>query len=184
MEQTQPELIITNEIAAVVAETEPAQAAALCDEILKAKRVFVGGAGRSLLMMKAFAMRLMHIGLASYVVGETNTPGIGPGDLLIVGTGSGSTRTTLSLVNSATSHGARTAALTASPEGDIPRACDLVLQLHCIPCRRLDGSGTHQPMGSLFEQCLLITCDGLVMRLAAALNATEEQMRTRHTKLE
>jgi 6-phospho-3-hexuloisomerase len=180
----QPELTITDEIAAVVAATDPSQTAALCDEMLKAKRVFVGGAGRSLLMMKAFAMRLMHIGISSHVVGETITPAIVPGDLLIVGTGSGSTRTTLSIVSAAATRGARTAALTASPDGDIPRECDLVLHLRCALSRQLDGTGTRQPPGSLFEQCLLVTCDGIIMRLMVTMGTTEEQMRARHTKLE
>ncbi len=44
------------------------------DELLSAKRIYVMGAGRSGLIAKAFAMRLMHLGMHSYVVGETITP--------------------------------------------------------------------------------------------------------------
>jgi len=135
-------------------------------------------------MMKAFAMRLMHIGISSHVVGETITPAIVPGDLLIVGTGSGHTRTTLSIVQAATTRGARTAALTASPDSDIPHVCDLVVHLRCPLSRQPGNGGTHQPPGSLFEQCLLVAADGLIMRLMAELGTTEEQMRARHTKLE
>ncbi|MDD1665656.1 MAG: SIS domain-containing protein, partial [Methanomicrobiales archaeon] len=46
----------------------------LIREILNAKRVYIMGAGRSGLVARAFAMRLMHLGLISYVVGETVTP--------------------------------------------------------------------------------------------------------------
>ena len=62
-------------------------------KIKEHKRIFVYGTGRSGLMLKAFAMRLMQIGLNSYVVGETTTPSVQEGDLLIVASASGETGT-------------------------------------------------------------------------------------------
>lgn len=53
-------------------------------ELLSAKRVYVIGAGRSGLVAKAFAMRLMHLGLKAYVVGETITPAMNVGDVMVV----------------------------------------------------------------------------------------------------
>ncbi|NLO77568.1 MAG: 6-phospho-3-hexuloisomerase, partial [Methanomicrobiales archaeon] len=44
------------------------------DELVGAERIYVMGAGRSGLVAKGFAMRLMHLGMHSYVVGETITP--------------------------------------------------------------------------------------------------------------
>ena len=44
--------------------------------IINSKNIFVTGAGRSGLAAKAFAMRLMHLGLSAYVVGETISPAI------------------------------------------------------------------------------------------------------------
>lgn len=49
----------------------------LIASVVEADRVFVAGAGRSLLMVKAFAMRLMHIGKPVYAVRETVTPAAG-----------------------------------------------------------------------------------------------------------
>ena len=60
----------------------------LIEAIEGAKRIFVGGAGRSLLSMKGFAMRLMQTEHETYLVGEVTTPAIHEGDLLIVGSGS------------------------------------------------------------------------------------------------
>ena len=54
------------------------------DQIQKAKRVFVAGAGRSGFVARAFSNRLMHLGLAVYFVGEPTTPAIQAGDLLII----------------------------------------------------------------------------------------------------
>ncbi|MGS0523866.1 SIS domain-containing protein [Zobellia nedashkovskayae] len=42
-------------------------------------------------MMKAAAMRFMHLGYKVHVVGETTSPAIRKGDVLIAGSGSGTT---------------------------------------------------------------------------------------------
>lgn len=63
-----------------------------------ANEVFCAGAGRSGFEIKGFAMRLMHMGMKSYVVGETCTPNIDDTGVLVICSGSGSTK---SLVNHA-----------------------------------------------------------------------------------
>ena len=64
--------------------------------ILSSNNIFVTGAGRSGLAAKAFAMRLMHLGLISYVVGETISPAIYEGDCILAISGSGETNTVVS----------------------------------------------------------------------------------------
>ena len=65
------------------------EAEKLVEGISHAKKVFVAGGGRSGFMAKAFVMRMMHVGLDSYIVGETVTPNLEPDDIFIVGSGSG-----------------------------------------------------------------------------------------------
>ncbi len=178
------ELMVVDEIRSVVAQTEEEQILTVCRAILEANRVFVGGAGRSGLVMKAFAMRLMHLGLSSHAVGETITPAIEPGDLLIVGTGSGQTRTTLATVEAGATRGARTVVITAFPQSPIAKVADLVLHVHSPLTKPTALIASQQPPGSLFEQCLLVLCEGMVVRLMKELGTTEEEMRARHTKLE
>ncbi|MGD9519930.1 MAG: 6-phospho-3-hexuloisomerase [Armatimonadota bacterium] len=179
-----PEILIAHEILQGVATVAPQDAETMVDAILRASKLFVYGAGRSGFMMQAFAMRLGHMGLSAWVVGETTTPAIGPGDLLIVGSGSGQTRITLAMVEAAKARDATVAALTAHPDSPIGQACDLVLTIN-TPVTKVDKERpSHQPPGSLFEQCLLVVCDAIVMRLMARLGTTEEEMRARHTKLE
>ncbi len=179
-----PEQLIVREISQGIATVDQQAVEALVDAILQAAKIFVYGAGRSGLMMRAFAMRLGHLGLNSWVVGETTTPAIGPGDLLIVGSGSGQTRTTLAIVEAAKERGAKTACITAHPDSPVARACDLVVAINC-PVTKVDAERpSQQPPGSLFEQCLLVLADGMVMRLMERLGTTEEEMRARHTKLE
>ena len=55
------------------------------------ERIFITGAGRSGLLMKTFAIRLMQMGFKVYVPGEVITPAIKNGDLLLIGSGSGET---------------------------------------------------------------------------------------------
>ncbi|MFN8450573.1 MAG: hypothetical protein U0521_18795 [Anaerolineae bacterium] len=44
------------------------------------------------MMIKALAMRLMHLGFDTHVVGDVTTPPLGAGDLLIVSAGPGNSR--------------------------------------------------------------------------------------------
>ena len=66
------------------------------ENIIESKNVFVTGAGRSGLAAKAFAMRLMHLGVSAYVVGETISPAIREDDCIIAISGSGETNTIVS----------------------------------------------------------------------------------------
>lgn len=68
------------------------EAERLVDCILESKKVFVAGAGRSGFMVKSFAIRMMHMGLDAYVVSETVTPNLEKKDILIIGSGSGETK--------------------------------------------------------------------------------------------
>lgn len=176
--------IVGQEIAAALAETDDQQIERLLDMIQEADRVFVCGAGRSGFMMRAFAMRLMHLGLSSFVVGESTTPAIGVGDLLIAGSGSGRTKMTLAIVEAASHRGARTAVVTAHPDSPIAEACDHVVELQ-TPITRIDAKRpSRQPPGSLFEQCLLAQGDAMILMLMTRLGTSEEHIRQRHTKLE
>ncbi|KPD00710.1 3-hexulose-6-phosphate isomerase [Geobacillus sp. BCO2] len=85
----------------------------------KAKRIFVTGEGRSGLMGKAFAMRLMHLGAMVYVVGETVTPSIQSGDTLIAISGSGETKQTVWIAEKARQLGCKVIAFTANLSSDL-----------------------------------------------------------------
>ncbi len=94
---------IYRELTDIAAALPREEAGALARAIRRARRVFLGGMGRSGLMMRAFAMRLMQLGVEVHVVGDTTTPSIRRGDLLILGSrygrsGSGSTQMSRSLV--------------------------------------------------------------------------------------
>ncbi|MFP5367432.1 MAG: hypothetical protein ACLGIS_11380, partial [Actinomycetes bacterium] len=67
--------LVLDEISDVFQSVDPAEVAALVTELRLADRIFVTGAGRSGLVLKMAAMRLMHLGLTVHVVGEVYNPG-------------------------------------------------------------------------------------------------------------
>ena len=167
---------ILSELAAVMDGVDGADAERLASAIASAGAVFTAGCGRSGLMAKAFAMRLMHLGCRAYVVGETTAPAIGRGDLLIVCSGKGEKRSLIWFMEDSAKAGARCAAVTAAPASPVARLAETVVVL--------PAAGTRQFGGSLFEQALLIFFDSLVIRLAELRGATHAQMAARHANLE
>jgi 6-phospho-3-hexuloisomerase len=157
----------------------------LSDAILGANKIFVAGAGRSGLMMKAFAMRLMHLGFQAYVAGETVTPGIEEGDLLLIGSGSGETRSLAGMAEKAKVLNARVAVATIHPESTISSRSDIIIPLPGAAKDQSSGSGlTIQPMGSLFEQTLLLFLDAVILRLMEQQGQDSRTMYGKHANLE
>ena len=156
----------------------------LCDELLKAHRIATYGVGREGLMMRALCMRLMHLGLDAYVVGDMTTPHLGTGDLLVVSAGPGSFSTVNALLGVARDAGARTAVVTAQPDGSAPRAADTVIHLRAQTMADDKGGASVLPMGSLYEAAMLIFFDIVSILLRERTGQTMEGMRDRHTNLE
>lgn len=157
----------------------------LADALSAAGRVFVAGAGRSGLMMRAFAMRLMHLGMDVYVVGETVTRSLAKGDLLLIGSGSGETKSLVPMAEKARSLNATIGILTLSPASSIGRLADIIVKLPGAPKDQTDNEvSTLQPMGSLFEQVLLLVCDAIILRLMDKQVLSGSAMYGNHANLE
>ncbi len=158
----------------------------LVDAIIDAETVFVAGAGRSGLAMKSFAMRLMHMGFDTYVVGETVTPSVTEQDVLFIGSGSGSTSSLVVGANKADAIGATLCLITIDENSPIAQLAEVVLTIPA-PSPKINrdlGFRSVQPMGSLFEQSLLLTLDAIVLLLMEKAGKTPEAMFTRHANLE
>jgi 6-phospho-3-hexuloisomerase len=159
------------------------QAAVLIEQ---GPRLFVAGAGRSGLVMKALGMRLMHLGKTVFVVGETTTPGITTGDLLILGSGSGATPTLLPTAGEARQYGAKILLFTAdrlSPLAGLAD-CTVVIPAQVFKAAHESQVVSVQPLSSLFEQSLLLACDSLVLNLMQQMNVNARQMAERHANLQ
>ena len=109
-------LTITDELTDCLADLKEEQLSELELLIRKADKIFVAGAGRSLMMIRGLAMRLMHMGYKAYVVGETTTPALEPGDLLIIASGSGNTETLTAIADKCKRLGGVLALITTMPD--------------------------------------------------------------------
>ena len=141
---------------------------AIVDAIMGAKRVFVGGAGRSFLSMKMFAMRLMQLGKQTYLVGEVCTPALGKGDIFLVASCSATTEITQMLMRKAKSAEARVIFFSARRAGELSCFDDLILfpdpegvkKRHRTDHLTIRGEG-YSAKG-LFEAALLIFTDAII----------------------
>jgi 6-phospho-3-hexuloisomerase len=169
---------------------------ALLREILSAKRVYVMGAGRSGLVAKAFAMRLMHLGLTSYVVGETVTPALTREDMVVVFSGSGETKTVADIAESAKEIGARLCLITAKRESRIGRIADCCVVIESqrdtigeetaeFEIRQMMGKHkSFAPLGTLFETASVIFADAVISRLMEIKEINVETLKGRHVNIE
>ncbi|BDR91920.1 6-phospho-3-hexuloisomerase [Vulcanisaeta souniana] len=158
------------------------------------KKVLVVGAGRSGLVGRAFAMRLMHLGFRSYVLGETITPSVGEGDLVVAISGSGTTTMVVAAAEAAKKMKAMIVAITSYRDSPLASYADLVVQ---VPGRtkvaKMDDYfarqilGLHEPLaplGTLFEDTAIVLLDAIIAELMYRLKKTEDEIRMRHANIE
>lgn len=160
------------------------QIALLIPYINQAERIFLTGAGRSGLALRAAAMRLMHFGLTVYVAGETTAPAIRKGDLLIAASGSGTTSTIVKAAEKAAGTGAKVVAFSTTADSPLAASADLVLILPAAQKQDHGKTVSAQYAGSLFEQALLLLTDAVFQTLWAIDGTPAEKLWTRHANLE
>lgn len=179
---------IITEIDQVLSGIEDYQVDLVIKDILKSKKIIIYGAGRVGLMSKGFSMRLGHLGLKSYFIGDSTTPSIGKGDLLIVCSGSGETQTVYDIAEIAKKSGAKVLTVSSYIEHNKSRLTKLADTVMVINApnknRKINGFNSIQPMTTLNEQCLLIFFDALVLLLMNRLKESHDTMWKRHSNLE
>lgn len=144
-----------------------------------APRIFIYGTGRSGLVGKAFAIRLVHLGFQTFVIGETITAPVQKNDLVVLISGSGETIPVAMTAEIARRLGAKIVSITANPESHIARFADVLIVLNSG-----DGDADLAPLGTLFEGSAWVLLDGLVAELMARTGEDEENMKERHATLE
>jgi 6-phospho-3-hexuloisomerase len=158
------------------------------------RKIYIAGAGRSLLVGKAFGMRLLHLGYQVHIVGETITPSTNKGDLLFAISGSGKTLTTRTIARKGKELGIKVIAITSHKDSPLAKLADLVVE---VPGREevemereyysRQLTGEHEPltpMGTMFELTAAIFFDAVISTLDERLKVGERKMRERHADLE
>jgi len=169
---------------------------AFLSEILNAERIYVMGAGRSGLVAKAFAMRLMHLGFIAYVVGETITPAMRQKDLLVIFSGSGRTKTIADIADTAKEIGGRIALITSNRDSKIGWMADAIVIIENqrdevrdetaeYEIRQMTGEHkSFAPLGTLFETAAMVFADACISRLMEISKIDEKELKNRHANIE
>ena len=185
---------IIDNVKEVSAEIDSQRINEMMEILISANNVFIIGLGRSGLVARAFAMRLMHLGISVYVVGETITPAINSNDCLLAISGSGETSFIISTAKISKKRDAKIIAVTSYEDSTLGKLSDLILHIKGRTKIDLEKdyikrqiNGKHQPLaplGTLFEVSTLIFLEGVIAELMNKMGKTEDDLKERHTVLE
>jgi 6-phospho 3-hexuloisomerase len=185
---------IARHVDKTIEELDSSQVEGMMEHIKKAEKIFIMGAGRSGLMGKCFAMRLAQLGLTVYVVGETVTPSMSERDLLIAISGSGETTSVVQAARTAKGIKSKVMAVTSYPESSLGKLSDHVVVVKGRTKIDIEKDhlkhqleGTHTsltPLGTLFEDSVMIFFDGITAGLMTQLKKEESDLKKRHASLE
>lgn len=177
-------VLVRAELDAMTDRYDINRAAPFIELIQQAKRVFVIGTGRSGLVLEMAAMRLMHLGLTVHVVGESTTPAIQSGDLLLAASGSGTTSSVVRAAKTASRLGAKVAVYTTDESSALAILADCVFLIPAAKKTDRRAVLSKQYAGSLFEQALLITTEVVFQTLWDRHGSSADELWPRHANLE
>jgi 6-phospho-3-hexuloisomerase len=147
------------------------------ETIMKAPRIFIYGVGRSGLIAKAFAIRLVQMGLEVYFVGETVTPIVEEGHLVIIVSYTGETMSCIQTANIVRRVGAKVISITGNDHSKLATASNVIIK---IKPGKDEERRQLAPLGTLFEDATMIYLDGIVADIMEKLGQSEGSMRKRH----
>lgn len=171
------ERYIGERVTHALAEIEPARIATVVSTLLKAPSIFVYGAGRSGIIGRAFAMRLVQTGLSAYVIGESVTPIVRRGDAVFILSNRGESYSSMQTANIVRREGAELIVVTARRTSKLAHAASHLISLDFPEDK---DRPRFAPLGTLFESASLRLTDALVAEVLLARGETEETMRSRH----
>lgn len=173
---------IVKEIQGVISKMDENDLDNAMSLITKQSRVYAAGEGRSGFQARSFAMRMMHIGYTSYMMGETICPSMHEGDVLLAISGSGKTRRTVEDAEAAVKLGVKVIAVTSKPESPLAATADAVV---VVPGRvKGESGGSIQLLSSLFDQSVHIALDALCLKISRRDNVSDADANANHANVE
>jgi 6-phospho-3-hexuloisomerase len=168
---------IAKKIAQILADGGEKTTEEIIKLLLASDKVFIYGAGRSGLIGKAFAIRLVQLGLKVFFIGETTTPIVDDTDVALIISNTGETMSAIQTANIIRRVGAKVIVMTSKKTSKLAHAGNIVVSLDPEPD---DETPALAPLGTLFEDAALIFLDGIVAQIMEKRAETESKMRGRH----
>ena len=150
---------------------------AFVDALISAKKIFIYGVGRSGLVGKAFSVRLVQMGLATYFIGDTTTPIVESGDVVLIISNTGETMSAVQTANIVGRLGSKVILITGAGHSKLGSASSIIVELKV---RKDEHKGRFAPLGTLFEAAAYFFLDSTVPVMMERLQQTEASMRRRH----
>ncbi|MCK4445338.1 MAG: SIS domain-containing protein [Thermoplasmata archaeon] len=168
---------ILKEVERILSGNHRAKVKEVIDLIIKAENMFVYGVGRSGLVAKGFAIRLVQLGLSVYFIGDIATPIVDDKSLVLVVSATGETMSAIQTANICRRVGADVVVITAKPHSKLAHAGNIIFSLRT---EVTDESKKRAPLGTLFEDAAMILLDGIVAELMEKMGQDDKSMRSRH----
>ncbi|HBM79262.1 MAG TPA: 6-phospho-3-hexuloisomerase [Clostridiaceae bacterium] len=173
--------VIIDEIKSVLSRVDMKQLDDVVGCINKDVSIFVDGEGRSGLMGKSFAMRLMHLGYNVYAVGETINPSVKKNDIYFSISGSGESGNVVLNTKRAKDKDCFIICVTSKPKSTISSLAD---RLIIVPGTTKSDKGEQrksvQLLSTLFDQSVHIVLDALCLMLSKKENISNSEATARH----
>lgn len=184
---------ITKHALLVIGQIDKVQKDKMIETIINSDAIFIVGSGRSELIGKAFAMRLMHLGFTVHVVGDVTTPSIKESECLIAISGSGETKVVTIAAHTAHERGASVIGLTTNLQSTLGKYLDVKVNIESKSKEPWEHPTSHNlkgnyddmaPMGTLFEDSTLLFLDGVIAEFMHRLGKKEDDLKMRHATME
>ena len=154
-------------------------------EMRAADKVFFVGVGRVMLALESVAKRFAHLGIETHCVGEITEPAITDKDLLIIGSGSGTSLFPLAIGRKAKKFGARIIHIGSNPNSEMKEIADFQVRIPVrTKCFLKDEIDSKQPMTTLFEQSVLLMGDIAAKMIIEDKQLDMEELWRYHANLE
>lgn len=158
------ELLIYNELEDMLSTVTDKDISSIISMIKSAKNIVTIGAGRMGYSIRSFTMRLNHLGYNAFHLGDVGVPRTGEGDLIIVASSSGETKSNIILSQIAKDSGSKLLLFTLDPNSTIGRLSDYNVILKSINTKQLMKTAPEHATYMLYDIIALKLSEGRVIK--------------------
>ena len=134
------------------------------------------GAGRMGYALRAFIMRLCHMGFNASMIGDTNVPRVKENTIILINSSSGETPSIIQYAQQAKSEKGKIFLTSCSTDSSIGTLSDFIIKLPTVK--------TQQLMKSPYEQFSMLLYDYIVIKLMNSLDLDSDKVSYNHSILE